>query len=352
MVILFIVIVVQKHKSQVSSVFLLLCFCVTLFYMQRMGLLSLVEMIVVLVVALVVPMIVKIIKLKYVSYINRSKKRKKKLSQLLMIDEIIHEAKAIKERLLDETDKIKIRECSSHLNAILETMKELNNDEKYIDNIRVGINADRLLIAAFVHPIAKHISMQTNIDVENLCVRFYSLNEHNSPKAEYLCNIMKDKLPMSVVDVVVDDVRKREHEIPLRIIDHRLTNSLLRTQSKFTVAINPKNTIIKKMMDTLGTCGNDQIITDVIQLIYETQKTRIDSPLEDPASLSTKVNKLLKLGLEIDSESEQVYSDDSSECESEQMDERQYCEFHGNTGFRQVHATDGIRVLNDLLCRE
>eukprot|EP01084_Bolivina_argentea_P319155 553588_1 len=238
---------------------------------------------------------------------RHNKKQKEKLSHFaVIIDEIIKQCNEIREQLVSEKDKTKIYKQSNHLTNILNTMHQLNNqniEKQYIDMINIGLKGDRLLISGYLHGIAEQITMN---NVENICVRFYSLNAHilqdNTDEEKYpknLCEKMKEILPISVADVIIDDVNNREQDRPLRIIDHRLKHSLLRTRSKITVAINPTNAIIQVIMDRFKKDENDTTITDLIQLLFETQLTTLDLALIDPASISNKVNKLLSIGLGI-----------------------------------------------------
>eukprot|EP01084_Bolivina_argentea_P153755 268064_1 len=249
----------------------------------------------------------------------------------ILIDCIINEANEIKEQLIHSDDK-SIDLYSNSILFIFNTIHQLNienNEKTYIETISVGLETDSLLVSGFLRKISKCLSMSTSMDVENVCLKFYSLTAHAPnilTRILYdetyidLCRKMVQALPNSVVDVIIDDFTHRQQAKPLRIIDHALQQSLLRTEPRVSVAINPTNAIMKKMMQKLNRNANDAMIPHLMKLLYEIELTRHDLPLPDPESLSNKVIKLLNLGLEIRESDQCLESHSDSGCEMPFLD--------------------------------
>jgi len=82
--------------------------------------------------------------------------------------------------------------------------------------------------------------------------------------------------------------------------------------SKKTLEINPTNSIINALREKADADQSDKTVRDLIWLLYDTSLLTSGFSLDEPATFSSRIHRLVKLGLSLD---------DDDEEEDEEMDD-------------------------------
>merc|ERR1712045_897520 len=75
--------------------------------------------------------------------------------------------------------------------------------------------------------------------------------------------------------------------------------------SKKTMEVNPTNSIITALREKADADQSDKTVKDLIWLLYDTSLLTSGFSLEEPATFSSRIHRLVKLGLSIDDEEEE-----------------------------------------------
>merc|ERR1712232_295103 len=76
--------------------------------------------------------------------------------------------------------------------------------------------------------------------------------------------------------------------------------------SKKTMEINPTNSIISALREKADADQSDKTVKDLIWLMYDTSLLTSGFSLEEPATFSSRIHRLVKLGLSIDDDDDDV----------------------------------------------
>jgi len=150
-----------------------------------------------------------------------------------------------------------------------------------------------------------------------------SLEEDDDEKQEFeeakaltegLCKLMKDVLDEAVEKVVVSN-RLADSPCCLVTGEYGWTANMERIMkaqalrddsqgaymsSKKTLEINPQNSIIIALREKADADQSDKTVKDLIYLLYDTSLLTSGFSLEEPATFSARIHRLVKLGLSID----------------------------------------------------
>lgn len=137
--------------------------------------------------------------------------------------------------------------------------------------------------------------------------------EEEKARFEPLCKLMKDVLGDKVEKVCVGS-RIDESPCVLVTSEHGWTANMERIMkaqalrdssmtsymvSKKTMEINPANNIIAELRNKADVDQSDKTVKDLVWLLYETSLLTSGFTLEDSSAFSTRIHRMIKLGLSI-----------------------------------------------------
>merc|ERR1740124_1052251 len=144
--------------------------------------------------------------------------------------------------------------------------------------------------------------------------------EADKEKYESLCKVMKDILDKKVEKVVVSS---RLVSSPCCIVTSqygwtanmerimkaqalRDTSTMGYMAAKKHLEINPDHNILENLRQRAEADKNDKSVKDLVQLLFETALLSSGFSLEDPAVHAQRIHRMIKLGLGIDDDTEDV----------------------------------------------
>merc|ERR1712213_81930 len=147
--------------------------------------------------------------------------------------------------------------------------------------------------------------------------------EADKEKFEGLCKVMKDILDKKVEKVVVSN---RLVSSPCCIVTSqygwtanmvrimkaqalRDTSTMGYMAAKKHLEINPDHSIIANLKEKADVDKNDKSVKDLVLLLFETALLSSGFALEDPAVLSQRIHRMIKLGLGIDEDDDAPMED-------------------------------------------
>merc|ERR1712024_94625 len=148
--------------------------------------------------------------------------------------------------------------------------------------------------------------------------------EEAKAKAGGLCKLMKEVLDDKVEKVVVSN---RLADSPCCLVTGEYGWSanmerIMKAQalrdasqsaymtSKKTMEINPTNSIINALREKADADQSDKTVRDLIWLLFDTSLLTSGFTLDEPATFSTRIHRLVKLGLSLDDDDEDDEDDE------------------------------------------
>merc|ERR1711971_191334 len=159
--------------------------------------------------------------------------------------------------------------------------------------------------------------------------------EEAKAKTEGLCKLMKEVLDDKVEKVVISNSLadspcclvtgeygwSANMERIMKAQALRDTSQSAYMSSKKTMEINPTNSIINALREKADADQSDKTVRDLIWLLFDTSLLTSGFSLEDPATFSSRIHRLVKLGLSLDDDDENEEMNDIEELPSAEGEE-------------------------------
>merc|ERR1712159_218013 len=153
--------------------------------------------------------------------------------------------------------------------------------------------------------------------------------EEDKAKTEGLCKLIKEVLDNKVEKVVVSNrlesspcvlvtgeygwTARMEQIMKAQAL--RDSSSGMYMASKKTMEVNPSHSIITALRQKAETDKSDKTVKDLIWLLYDTSLLTSGFTLDEPVVFANRIHRLIKLGLEIDDDDEDLDDDAMPELE-------------------------------------
>merc|ERR1712045_224581 len=265
--------------------------------------------------------------------IHEDSKNRKKIAEFLRY----HSTKSGDDMVSLKTYVERMKESQSVIYYITGESKEAVENSPFLEALKKG----DLEVIYLVDPIDEYAIQQLK-DYQgktmacatkeglDLCLSEDEKKKQEEEKASFegLCKKVKDILGSKVEKVIISD---RMVNSPCSLVtgeygwsanmERIMRAQALRdsTMSKYmmakkTMELNPKHPIIKALKDKFAADSADSAAKDLVVLLYETALLTSGFSLENPASFSSRIHRLVKLGLSIDDDDEDE-EDDAADAE-------------------------------------
>ena len=90
--------------------------------------------------------------------------------------------------------------------------------------------------------------------------------------------------------------------------------------SKKTMEINPSHSIIKALKDRYAKDENDSTVKDLVHLLFESSLINCGFSIEEPSTFVNRINRMIKLGLSLDDDEEDIEVEQLPPLEEDKKD--------------------------------
>merc|ERR1712003_55347 len=158
-------------------------------------------------------------------------------------------------------------------------------------------------------------AVETSPFLEKLKKKGYEVVFMTDPMDEYCVQQLKEYEGKKLLSATKERIMKAQAL--------RDSSSSAYMSSKKTMEINPLNPIVKSLRDKAEADQSDKTVKDLIWLLYDTSLLTSGFSLDEPSTFASRIHRLIKLGLSIDDDEDDLDADmdDLPPLEEDGLDE-------------------------------
>merc|ERR1712070_544219 len=156
-------------------------------------------------------------------------------------------------------------------------------------------------------------SVETSPFLEKLKKKGYEVLYMVDPIDEYCVQQLKEYDGKKLISATKEGLALEEDEDEKNAFEEaqalRDASQSAYMSSKKTMEINPTNAIISALREKADADQSDKTVKDLIWLLYDTSLLTSGFSLDEPATFASRIHRLVKLGLSIDDDDDELDAD-------------------------------------------